>query len=210
MPLPDGPKFPAILQMLQWIRTPFSFMRSCSHRYGDRFTVTFSQRFGPIVFFSNPEALQVILTGDDSELFDAPGELNTAVEPLLGAQSLFGLSGDRHRRMRQLLMPSFHGERMRSYGQLIRDITEEVMSERVAGKAFLVRKSMQKISMRVILRAVFGLNDGRRYQQLERLLGTMLDKMSNPLSVSLLFFPMLRQNFGPLSPWGSFVRSRQQ
>jgi cytochrome P450 len=112
--------------------------------------------------------------------------------------------------MRQLLMPSFHGERMRSYGQLIRDITEEVMSERVAGKAFLVRKSMQKISMRVILRAVFGLNEGRRYQQLERLLGTMLDRMSNPLSVSLLFFPMLRQNFGPLSPWGSFVRSRQQ
>ena len=189
---------------------PFSFMRGCSHHYGDRFTVRIGQRLGPIVFFSNPEALQVILTGDDSELFDAPGELNTAVEPLLGAQSLFGLSGDRHRRMRQLLMPSFHGERMRSYGQLIRDITEEVMSERVAGKAFLVRKSMQKISMRVILRAVFGLNDGRRYQQLERLLGTMLDKMSNPLSVSLLFFPMLRQNFGPLSPWGSFVRSRQQ
>jgi hypothetical protein len=61
-----------------------------------------------------------------------------------------GLSGDGHRRMRQLLMPPFHGERMRSYGQLIRDITEEVMRERVAGKTFPVRKSMQKISMRVM------------------------------------------------------------
>ena len=65
---------------------------------------------------------------------------------------------------------------MRSYGQLIRDITEEVMSERVAGKDFSVRKSMQKISMRVILRAVFGLNEGPRYQRLESLLGTMLDQ----------------------------------
>ena len=64
--------------------------------------------------------------------------------------------------------------------------------------------------MRVILRAVFGLNEGTRYQRLERLLAAMLDRMSNPLSVSLLYFPMLRQDFGPLSPWGSFVRIRQQ
>lgn len=99
---------------------------------------------------------------------------------------------------------------MRSYGQLIRNITEEVMSQWVAGKPFSARKSMQRISMRVILRAVFGLKEGTRYQQLERLLGTMVDGMSNPLSVSLLYFPMLRQDFGPLSPWGSFVRARQQ
>jgi hypothetical protein len=60
--------------------------------------------------------------------------------------------------------------------------------------------------MRVILRAVFGLNEGPRYQRLERLLEAMLDRMSNPLSISLLYFPMLRQDFGPLSPWGNFVR----
>ncbi len=210
MSLPDGPKSPDVWQMLQWVTMPFSFMRGCSRRYGDRFTVTLSQRVGPIVFYSNPEALQVILTGDDAGLFDAPGELNALVEPLLGAQSVIGLSGDRHRRMRQLLMPSFHGERMRSYGQLIRDIAEDVMRELVAEKTFSVRKSMQKISMRVILRAVFGLNEGPRYRRLEALLGTMLDRMSNPLSTSVLFFPLLRQNFGSLSPWGVFVRDRQQ
>ncbi len=189
MSLPDGPKSPAAWQMLQWATTPFSFMRDCRQRYGDRFTVTLSQRLGPMVFFSNPEALQVILTGDDSETFGAPGELNGLVEPLLGSQSLIGLSDNRHRRMRQLLMPSFHGERMRSYGQLIRDITEQVANELAIGKAFLVRKSMQKISMRVILRAVFGLDEGSRYLQMEKLLGAMLDRMSNPLSVGALFFP---------------------
>jgi cytochrome P450 len=211
MPLPDGPKSPDILQMLQWIATPFSFMRSCHQRYGDRFTVTFNRRFGSLVFFSNPEALKVILTGDDSELFDAPGELNAAFEPLLGAQSVIGLSGDRHRQMRQLLMPSFHGERMRSYGQLIQHITREVMSEQVAGEPLSVRKTMRRISMRVILRAIFGLDEGPRYQQLERLLAKMLDKMSNPWNVSFLFFPILRHNvFGPLSPWASFVHNRQK
>jgi cytochrome P450 len=89
---------------------------------------------------------------------------------------VIGLSGDRHRRMRQLLMPSFHGERMRSYGQVIQDITKEVMNEPVAGEPLDVRKIMQKISMRVILRAVFGLNEGPRYQQLERLLASMRNR----------------------------------
>jgi cytochrome P450 len=196
--------------MLHWITMPFSFMRDCNDRYGDCFTAAIGQKMSPVVFFSDPQALQVILTSDDSELFDSPGELNALFEPFLGTQSLIGLSGDRHRRMRQLLMPPFHGERMRSYGQLIRDITEEVMSQWVTGKIFSVRQSMQRISMRVILRAVFGLNQGTRYQRLERLLGAMLDRMSSPLSVSLLYFPMLRQDFGPLSPWGNFLRIRQQ
>ena len=210
MSLPEGPKSPDILQTLQWIAMPFSFMRRCRHRYGDRFTITLSKRIGPIVFFSNPEALQVILTGDDSELLDAPGELNAVVEPLLGKQSVIGLSGDRHRRMRQLLLPSFHGERMRSYGQLIRDITEQVIGGQATGQPFSVRKAMQKISLRVILRAVFGLNEGTRYQRLEMVLGALLDRMSKPASVSAMFIPMLRRDFGPWSPWGSFVRDRQQ
>src|SRR3984893_4996780 len=196
MSLPDGPKSPKIWQMLQWITMPFSFLRGCSDRYGDGFTLTFfSRKLPPVVFFSNPQALQVILTSDDSELFDSPGDLNALLEPLIGTESMMGLSGDRHRRMRQLLMPSFHGERMRSYGQLIRDITEEVMSQWGAGESFPVRKSMQTISMRVILRAVFGLNQGSRYRELERLLRTMLDRASNPFGLTALFFPMLRQDF---------------
>ena len=76
MSLPDGPKSPKIWQMLHWITMPISFMRGCSHRYGDPFTATLSPKIPPVVFFSNPKALQVILTSDDSELFDAPGELN--------------------------------------------------------------------------------------------------------------------------------------
>jgi cytochrome P450 len=87
----------------------------------------------PAVVFSNPQALQIILTNDDSKEFDAPGERNVIFEPLLGAQSVIGLNGDRHRRMRQLMMPPFHGERMRSYGQLITDITDEVMRGCIVG-----------------------------------------------------------------------------
>jgi cytochrome P450 len=210
MSLPNGPKTPAIWQMLYWIARPFSFMRRCTQDYGDCFTAMLGEKLDPIVFVSHPQALQTILTSDDSKLFDAPGELNGLFEPFLGTQSVIGLSGDRHRRMRQLMMPPFHGERMRAYGQLISDITEDVMREWSVGQPFSVRESMQAVSMRVILGAVFGLAEGSRYQQLENLLGTMLNEMSNPLSVSLLYFPILRQDLGSLSPWGNFVRKRQQ
>lgn len=210
MSLPNGPKTPAIWQKLHWIARPFSLMRDCADRYGDCFTVKLGEKSDPIIFVSHPQALQTIFTSDESKVFDAPGDLNGLFEPLLGTQSVIGLSGDSHRRMRQLLMPPFHGERMRSYGQLIGDIADEVIRAWIVSQPFSVRESMQVISIRVILRAVFGLDEGPRYRQLEQLLGTMLDEMSNSLSVSLLYFPVLRQDWGPLSPWGSFIRQRQQ
>jgi cytochrome P450 len=163
-----------------------------------------------VVFVTHPKDLELILSKDDGELFDAPGELNAMLEPLLGTESLIGLSGDRHRRARQLLLPPFHGERMRSYGQLIQEIVDEVVNEKIAGSAFSVRKLMQTISMRVILQAVFGLRHGPRYQRLEKVLGRMLDRLGSPFSVSFLFFPVLQLDFGPLSPWGSFVRDRKE
>jgi cytochrome P450 len=196
--------------MLQWVVTPFSFMRGCHRKYGDAFTIRLNPKFGPLVLFSHPEALQQILTNDDGKLFEAPGTFNVALELLTGSQSVFAFSGERHRRARQLLMPSFHGERMRSYGELICETADQVMREYQPGQAFPARKPMQTISLRVILRAVFGLVDGPRYRQLERLLGNLLEGVSNPLSASLLFVPAMRRDLGPRSPWGRFIRNRQR
>ena len=210
MSLPDGPRTPPTLQVIQWLARPLSFMRSCRDRYGDCFTTHLGARMSPAAVFSNPQALQIILTNDDSKEFDAPGERNVIFEPLLGAQSVIGLTGDRHRRMRQLMMPPFHGERMRSYGHLIAEITDEVMRRCIVGKSFSLRNRMQAISMRVILKAVFGLEEGSRYNEMARMLGSLLDQMSNRLTVSVLYFPVLRRNLGPLSPWGNFVRRRER
>jgi cytochrome P450 len=163
-----------------------------------------------LVLLSHPEALQVILTNDDGKLFEAPGSLNVTLELITGTQSVFGLSDERHRRARRLLMPPFHGERMRSYGELICNIAEQVISAHQPDEVFPARNPMQTISLRVILRAVFGLTAGLRFQQLENLLGALLDRLSSPLSASLLFVPSLRHDFGPQSPWGRFIRNRQQ
>ncbi len=211
MNLPAGSPALPFLQMVHWIARPFSYMESCARQYGDLFTVPLGKNFAPVIFVSHPQALQQILSPDSKE-FDAPGNTsgNQLFQPFLGDSSVILLSGDRHRRQRQLMMPPFHGDRMRAYGQLISDITEEVISQWQVGQHFAVRNSLQAISLRVILGAVFGLNEGSRYQQLEKLLSSMLDVTSSPLSVSMLYFPILRQDFGSLSPWGRFLRQKQQ
>jgi cytochrome P450 len=209
MPVLNGPRSPDLFNLIRWIAMPLSYMRSCNDQYGDCFTMNLGYRVPRTVVFSHPRALEIILTSPHSEEFDAPGDLNAILEPLLGAESVIGLSGDRHRRMRNLIMPPFHGERMRAYGDLINQITDEVARTWAVGKPFAVRKVMQTISMRVILKAVFGLEQSRSHE-MEALLGRLLDLLGNPFGVSFLYFPLLRRDFGSLSPWGSFIRKRER
>lgn len=69
---------------------------------------------------------------------------------------------------------------------------------------------MQEISLRVILQAVFGLNEGPRYEKLRQLLAAMMDLTASPLRASMLFFKFLQKDFGAWSPWGYFRRQQQQ
>ncbi len=207
MRLPDGPQTPPFLQLLHWISNPLGFLESCSQRYGDPFSAHLGP-LDPIIFISDPGAIREIFT-TDSEQFDA-GKGNGILQPLLGDHSLILLDGDRHQRQRRLLMPPFHGDRMRTYSQLICQITEQVTSQWQIGKPFSARTSMQEITLRVILQAVFGLHEGQRYEQLRQLMSTMLNSVSSPLSSSLLFFRALQRDFGAWSPWGRFLRQRHQ
>lgn len=110
MKLPPSPSALPFVQMLQWIARPMALMEACTRAYGDIFTLQIGKDFAPVVFVSNPQALEEILS--NSQHFDAPGEFNEIFQPFLGKHSVISLSGARHQRQRQLLMPPFHGERM--------------------------------------------------------------------------------------------------
>jgi len=210
MKLPDGPSDPLLIRRLRtirWIFRPLEVLEDLTKRYGETFVV--SKNTSPlVVYFSNPKAIQQIFTADP-ELFEI-GSGNDILLPLLGEHSMILLDSDRHQRQRRLLMPPFHGDRMRTYGQLICSITKQVISQWRIGKPFVVRASMQEISLRVILSAIFGLHEGERFDQLRQLLTSMLDSLSSPLSSTLLFFPSLQKDWGPLSPWGRFLHLKQQ
>lgn len=205
--LPDGSSSFKWLQIIKVILRPIETLEEIEQRYGDIFTSDLGA-FPTQIIISNPQAIQELFTAD-AQLFES-GSGNFIIQPLVGANSLILLDGDRHLQQRKLLMPSFHGERMRAYGQVIRDITEQVTSKWTIGKQFTARPYMQDISLQVILRTVFGLKEGERYQQIKQVLVEMLDSFNIPISVIFLFFKSLQRDLGAWTPWGRFIRHRQQ
>lgn len=205
--LPDGSTNFKWLQIVKLILQPIKTLEETERRYGDIFTSDLGV-FPTQIVISNPQAIQELFTAD-SQLFES-GSGNYVLQPLVGANSLILLDGDRHLQQRKLLMPSFHGERMRTYGQVIRDITSEITSRWATGKKFTARPDMQEISLQVILRTVFGLKEGRRYQQIKKVMVEMLDTFNTPINAIFLLFRSLQRDLGPWSPWGRFIRRRQQ
>ncbi|MDJ0572903.1 MAG: cytochrome P450 [Pleurocapsa sp. MO_192.B19] len=206
--LPEGSPTLSLLQKLQWITKPLEILETHAQIYGDIFTFPINPSDIPQVVISNPEGIQKIFTADLKQL-DSGKE--AGIKPLLiGERSLLALSGERHKRERKLLMPPFHGERMRAYGELIRDLTEQVASRWKISEPFSVRSSMQAISFQVILKAVFGLEDGSCYQKLTQLLTQRLEGAKSIFRIILLLFPLLQKDWGPLSPWGRLIRNQQQ
>jgi cytochrome P450 family 110 len=206
MKLPDGPNIPRLLTTLNLISSPLEFFDKMSERYGDAFTLG-NRNNCPTVYFSHPLAIKEIFAADPN-IFESATPIH--VETIVGKNSLAIIDGKRHQRQRRLLMPPFHGERMYAYGQLICNITNEVIKEWKVDQIFPIRLVMQEITLRIILQVVFGLNQGDRYEQLRKMLGSFLDTVGSTRKASLLFFPALRFDLGSLSPWGKFIRLRQQ
>lgn len=207
MQLPNTIPLSALRQLTNWIARPYDFLDECARNYGDIFTIKLVG-FPPLVFLSAPQAIKEIFA-TDAKQFDA-GRSNGILRSLLGSNSLILLDGDRHQRQRKLLMPPFHGEKVKSYGETICQITREVGHQWQPNQPFLASKAMQDITLEVILQAVFGLREGERYQQLKPLLASLLDMTGSPLRSTFLFFPWLQQDLGSWSPWGKVVRQRKQ
>ncbi|MEH2114142.1 cytochrome P450 [Nostoc sp.] len=206
--LPNGPQTHPWVQTYQWLTNPLEYMEACAKRYGDTFTLRIGPVFTPQVFTSNPQAIQQIFTTDPKQLDS--GEPAGIKSPLLGKQSLLALEGKPHQRQRKLLTPPLHGERMLAYGQLTRDITEQVISQWQVGESFTVLPSVQTISLEVILKAVFGLVDGPRYEKLKKVLLKILNPKQPFVTAMMLVFPSFQRDLGSWSPWGRFLRLREQ
>ena len=207
MTLPDGPKMPPLLQLIKWLDEPFEFLDDCAKHYGDIFTMRLFG-FQPMVVISNPQGLQEIFSADPNS-FDV-GSTNEILRPFFGDNSLFSLDGDLHKRERKLLMPPFHGEKVKSYADSICQIAQKVATQWQVNKPFIARNAMQDITLEVILQVVFGLSEGDRYQQIKPPLAEWLDTTASPLRASVIFFKFLQKDLGAWSPWGQIVRLKQK
>jgi cytochrome P450 len=201
--LPPGPKLPAIAQGLWFVAKPVGFIEGCLRRYGDPFTVRLPST-PDVVLFSAPDAIRDIFTADDDVL--PAGEANVVLQPILGANSLLLLDGERHLRERRMMMPPFHGDRMRAYATVMRDVTESALGAWPMGQPFPIMPQTQAITLDVILRTVFGVAEGATMDAMRDRLRTFVTAAVNPMYL----WTVLQVDLGRWSPWGRFVRLRRE
>jgi cytochrome P450 len=200
--LPPGPRAPRALQTYLWLTRPTRVFDRCSRRYGDPFTLRLLLA-GDMVYFADPAAVQQIFRSDPSVVH--AGEAYTLMEPTGGKHSLFLLDEEEHLRMRKLLLPPLHGERLKRWASVIEEVTEAAVGRWPVGKPFALRPITEAITLDVIMRIVFGL-DPSRAAELRRLLPGLFH-VSLAQAPSFVV-PALRKDLGAWSPWGRYVRLR--
>ncbi len=181
--LPPGPSTPRALQTVRWLFRPGAMLEDCQRRYGDMFTLQIAQE-GTWVFLADPDAVKQVFTGDPRVLH--AGEGNKILLPVLGSESVLLLDRDRHMAQRKLLLPPFHGERMRSYAETMREVAERELDRWPRGERFSVWPSMQSITLEVIMRTVFGVEDEARRAPLRAALADAMHFASSPVRMGAL------------------------
>ena len=203
MPLPPGPRTPAAIGLLLWMRSPARNFEQMFAEYGDLYTVQ-NPIVGTEVVISHPEHIKTVLTGSP-EVF-LGGAANRLMEPVVGARSVLLLAGRAHPRERKLLLPPFHGERLAAYAAAVRDAAERVIAAWPRGKKFSLLPSMQRITLDVILEAVFGVREGADMDRVRAVLAAILERAQSPLGM-LWMHPALQRDLGPLTGWAALKRS---
>jgi cytochrome P450 len=157
--LPPGPRAPAFLQTLAWALAPTWVMDNCARRIGDAFTLTFTPSGMQMVLISDPDEVKALFTAPPDVAPSATG--NSPIRPIMGERSVLVLTGAEHMRQRKLLLPPFHGERMREYEQTIVDATRADMASWPLGEPMRLHERTRAITLEVIMSAVFGVEAER-------------------------------------------------
>jgi cytochrome P450 len=179
VPLPPEPSSSPLVQTLRWVLRPLAFMQDCRERYGDSFSVKFFGFERPMVLISDPAAIKALYMERENGL--PPGR-NIVLEPILGSRSVLLLEGSEHLARRKLMLPAFHGERMRSYEAVLDEIVAREIDSWPLHSEFPIHSRMQAVTLEVILRVVFGVADGPRLERLRGMLRTVLSETASPRS----------------------------
>lgn len=205
MALPRGPRIPSVLGLLYWMARPTESLDRMFAEFGDIYSLR-NPLLGTEVVISHPDLVKQVLTGSPDVFLG--GEGNRLLGPVFGQGSVLLLDGAAHQRQRRLLLPPFHGERIAAYADVMRETTEKVIAEWPRGAPFSILSSMQRITLEVILRTVFGVREARALDELRRILVTFLERVQSPLGM-LWMLPAFQKDLGPLTGWALRVSAEE-
>ena len=201
--LPPGPRWPRAVQTLAWWNRPLSFFERCRARYRGRFTVRLVAT-EPFVHLTDPGEIKEVFTAAPEVLH--PGEGARILEPVVGPHSVILLDEKPHLEQRRLMLPAFHGERMARLSGLMTEAAEREAARWPVGEPVALHPRLQALTLEIILRAVFGLEEGERLDALRSRLAPLLEEAATPLGL----IPLMQRDLGPRSPGGRFARRRAE
>jgi cytochrome P450 len=206
--LPPGPRLSRARQTLRWMRGSAPFLDECHAGFGDVFTLDLIARLaagpgarrdeGRFVFLADPQLVKQVFTADPNVV--RTGQTNMFLLPVVGPRSILVLDEPDHMAQRKLLLPPFHGETVRGYGELMSEVARAEVERWPSGTTFALWPKMQAITLEVILRVVLGIDEPVLLARMRKLLAAMLNRMTSTrfLAVaallSLLNDPRSRKN----------------
>jgi cytochrome P450 len=206
--LPPGPRLPRVLQNVgMWARmAPYG--ERLRRRYGKRFTIRLVG-IPTWVVHSEPEHIKEIFTAPPDVLH--PGEGAGVLRPVVGSNSVILLDEGAHMEQRKLMLPAFHGEKMKRLAGLMEEVTEREVASWPRGEPVEMHPRMQHLTMEIILRAVFGLDPGERLDALRERLSAMLKFGDRPISLTPPPEGSLAERvLEKVGPFAHFVRLQEQ
>jgi cytochrome P450 len=202
--LPQGPGYPAIVQGMGFWTRPLAFLQRCRARYGPRFTIRLPGS-PPFVMLTDPDEVKQVFTAPPDVL--EPGAGARVLAPIVGSNSVILLDGAGHMEQRKLMLPAFHGQQMGRLADLMAEIAEQEVASWPRETPTELHPRMQDLTLKIILRAVFGLDPGARFDALRERLQAMLAFGDKP--ISLMPPPpdsLVSKVLERVGPFASFVR----
>ena len=196
--LPPGPRLPMPLQTLAMLTRQRPYLERQRRRYGPMFSLDVAG-LDPMVVVAEPELIKHVFRADPKVLHAGT---RSPLRRVLGDHSLLGIDEDQHLEQRRILLPPFKGQRMKTYEPLIEQVATDEIAALPEGVEFATAAPFQRITLRAILRAVFGAS-GEELRELEALMPPLTEQ-----GQALSRWPMLHRDLGAWSPWGRFLRLR--
>ncbi len=195
--LPPGPRLPASWQTILAWRQPTALLERCRARYGRRFTLRVLGQ-PPFVVLCDPAEIEQVFMASPEALH--PGEGVRVIESLVGSNSVILLDEDAHLEQRRLMLPAFHGERMQRLTGVMGELAELELASWPREQAIPLHPRLQRLTLEIILRAVFGLSQGAQLDELRQTITELLAFSESPLSL----LPFAQRIFSGRGRWARF------
>lgn len=201
--LPPGSRMPTPLQTFGWWIRPLAFTARLHARHGSRFTMRLAGQ-PPFVVLTDPAELRELFTAPPDVLH--PGEGARLLEPIVGKNSVILLDEQTHLEQRKLMLPAFHGDRMQRLTGLMAELTDRELETWPVGEPVELHPRLQQLTLEIILRAVFGLDEGPRLELLRARLPEILQFGDSPISL----LPQAQRLLRGRGRFGRFERLRAE